>query len=116
TEYLIAWTDFRNGSAPILGKRVSADGVVLDTAGILVSSGRNGSVPKAASDGSDFFVAWYEWKMYDTDIVGARVDAAGFVLDTAGILVAKDSDMELSPSVASNGHEYLVAWSQALGG
>ena len=46
----------------------------------------------------------------DSDIYGARVDAAGTVLDTSGIAISTAVDDQTYPSVTYDGANYLVVW------
>ncbi|UCF80506.1 MAG: hypothetical protein JSV08_08350 [Acidobacteriota bacterium] len=122
TDYFVAWYDKRNGTdTDIYGARVRAfDGYLHDgppdTGGIAVSTAADDqSVPSAASNGTDYFVAWDDWRndggcFCDWDIYGARVTSAGTVLDPAGIAVSTVADGYMPPSVASNGTDYFVAW------
>ncbi len=70
-------------------------------------------LPAVASDGTDYFVVWDDYRHQKTasyDIYGARVSAAGKVLDPAGILISDMAGHQYSPSVAHDGTRFLVAW------
>jgi hypothetical protein len=84
-DYLVAWADPGFGGS-ILGRRVTADGNVLDGDGIPIwTHGWHAKTPSIAYDGTNYFVAW----TYDsTDIYGTRVTPAGRVLDDRGILLS----------------------------
>jgi hypothetical protein len=124
TDYLVAWEDGRPGAAGIWGVRVDATGIVLDPSGIPISTGGLcEQSPKVASNGSDYLLVWQDYRNTTecpsdfippppADIYGARVSAAGAVLDPAGIAIATSAADEDLPSVASNGSDYLVAWQQ----
>jgi hypothetical protein len=58
----------------------------------------------------DYFVAWTDYRTGWADIYGARVTAAGTVLDPGGIAVSTAANDQLNPSAASNGTDYFVAW------
>ena len=113
TSYLVVWMDYRNpGGMDIYGTRVDpADGSVLDPAGIQIWP-ELCSLPKVASNGTDYLVAWNDERALDDyNIYGARVDGTdGSVLDPAGIPICMAVEDQSHPAVASDGIDYLVAW------
>jgi hypothetical protein len=120
TYWLIVWVDYRDydisEETDLYGVRVrESDGVVLDPPGIAVctASGDQGS-PSVASNGTDFFVAWEDyrnWSVTDVDIYGARVRGVdGLVLDQDGIPVSTAESHQQQPYIASNGTDYFVVW------
>jgi hypothetical protein len=99
------------------GTRVSQAGVVLDAAGIAISTAGNTRVPSVAFDGMNYLVAWQDNRSGTTpDIYGARVSQAGLVLDPAGIAISTATNSQANPSVAFDGTNYLVAWEDARSG
>ncbi|UCF80198.1 MAG: hypothetical protein JSV08_06675 [Acidobacteriota bacterium] len=119
TDYFVAWQDDRNGTdSDVYGARLaSSDGAVLDPTGIAVSTAASGQeYPSVASDGTDYFIAWTDYRNGGSpDIYGARVQASDGLLldgpsDTGGIAVSTEVHTQLYPSVASNGTDYFVAW------
>jgi phosphoribosylformylglycinamidine (FGAM) synthase PurS component len=117
TDYFVAWEDWRSGTTDIYGARVASDGTVLDPAGIAVSTEASGeNYPSVASNGTDYFVTWVDFRNWPRDIYGARVTSAGTVLDPAGIPVSTAASDQWDPSVASNGTDYFVAWGDSRNG
>lgn len=118
SEAVVVWTDPRNSADAgndIYGARVSMLGVLEDPSGILVSkSGSEESSPAVAFNGTNYLVVWQDERNFMTnsaDILGARVSAAGAVLDLHGIDVCTQPGAQQHPSVgASSGGEFLVAW------
>src|SRR6266508_2500072 len=110
-EYLVTWEHFGQN---IYGARVTADGAVLDPAGIPISVDPNPQLnPSLSWNGTTFLVVWED--MRDSaqyrDIYGARVDANGVVLDPDGIHISTDVGAAGEfPSVAWNGVNHLVVW------
>ncbi|WP_338873115.1 Ig-like domain-containing protein [Myxococcus stipitatus] len=73
------------------------------------------TAPAVAAGPDGYFVAWedtrsYQWEF--KDIYGARLGPTGEVLDPAGVLIARlvSPTNELTPAVAWNGKDWLVAW------
>jgi hypothetical protein len=111
SEFLVAWEDGFASNRDVRGARVSPSGEVLDSAGILISE-QTGTqcAPATASDGTDFLVAWQDWRNGSYDIYGARVSRTGTLLDTAGIAVCTNAGDQVTPELAYSGTDYLVLW------
>ncbi|UCF81431.1 MAG: hypothetical protein JSV08_03215, partial [Acidobacteriota bacterium] len=104
TDYFAVWAEPRSsGTGNIYGARVTSAGTILDPLGIPVSTAANDQLyPSAASNGTDYFVAWEDFRSgVDDDIYGARVTSAGTVLDPAGIAVSTAVNDQVATSVAS---------------
>ncbi|HEX8698502.1 MAG TPA: hypothetical protein VF815_06685, partial [Myxococcaceae bacterium] len=114
TDYLVVWDDIRNSTTVrVYGTRVSNAGVVLDSGGFLLSSSTfDQSSPVVASNGTDFLVAWMDFRNPSSrDIYGTRVSAHGTALDGSGLaLGAHPNHSESTPSIRASGSDYLVAW------
>lgn len=112
THYLVVWKDERPGdTADIRGIRVSQSGTRLDALPFTVSgAGKAQFSPVAASNGTDFLVAWSDRRGDTSRVYAARVSQNGQVLDTAGIRVCNAAGEQTLPAVAYNGTDYLVAW------
>lgn len=111
TNFLVVWQDLRTGTADIYGARVSAAGLVLDAAGLVISSAAGGqSAPAVDWDGANYFVVWEDLRTGPADIYGARVSPTGAVLDAAGIAVSTAANAQSVPSVAWDGANHVVVW------
>ena len=109
TNYLLVWEDNRDNSSSIMGARVTPQGVILDSAGIRISS--DGIGPAVAFDGVNYMVAWGDYRNGDYDIYGARLSPAGELLDTNGFpIYGTDGDDQWDPDIAYNGENFLVVW------
>ena len=117
-DYLVVWEDHRDFStrrSDIYGARVTSDGVVLETGGFAISfQVADQKNPAVASNGKDYLVVWEDSRNSSTtsvDIYGALVTSGGVVSDFGGLAVSTWPTAQQSPSVASDGADYLVVWS-----
>jgi hypothetical protein len=113
--YLIVWTDDRHDpyDFDIYGTRVSSNGILIDSLGIVISSSADPytqSSPSVAFDGTNYFAVWTDERNGNQDIFGARVDQAGMILDPISIAITTDTNNQYSSSVAFDGTNYLVVW------
>ncbi|MHB8875156.1 MAG: hypothetical protein ACYC8T_15830 [Myxococcaceae bacterium] len=103
-QYWVAWSDLRGGNADIYAARVSSAGVVVDPAGIQVSSAatneRNPAGAVALVDGS-LLLAWDD----QADIRGARLSSSGTVLDAVPFLINSRAGAQVRPAVAWDGND-----------
>jgi len=109
--FLVTWGDCpSDGDGTIYGLRVTPQGTVLDTAGIVVSRAARGRYhPAIACGGVGFLVAWWDERA-GVDIYGARATPQGTVLDTAGILMSQAASGQSSCALAFDGTNFLVVW------
>ena len=116
--YLVVWTDHRcSFKDDVYGARLTADGVLLDSAGIPISlEAVNQSRPSVAFDGTDFLVVWSDTRGGYYDIYGARVTHDGEVLEPHGFAVHTDTDLQQFPSVAVFDTLCLVTWQDSRSG
>lgn len=106
-QYLVVWTDKRNGANHIYGSRVRTDGEVLDKQGLSLSGTAGIQVyPRVASDGSCWVAVWQHGT---ADIYGCRITNDGAISRTNGIAV-QSNIIEETPDIAWNGSYYLVVW------
>jgi len=112
TNYLVVWQDYRSGSYyDVYGARVTKSGVVLDPGGIAISNATSyQSAPAVAFDGTNYMVAWGDFRSLSFDAYVARVSKSGNVLDPAGIPVSQATGDQSSPAIAFDGTNYMVVW------
>jgi len=112
TNYLVAWQDGRGTYYDVYGARVSPAGAVLDPAGIAISTaGNHQEAPSVTFDGTNHLGAWQDSRSGTSwDTYGARVSPAGAVLDPGGLAISTESGQQLTPTLAFDGTNYLVAW------
>ena len=107
TNYLVVWDDNRVVGSDIYGTRVSKAGVVLEPAGIPISTATNTQfAPAVSSAGSNFLVVWGDSRSGTaSDIYGTRVDATGNVVDLAGIAVSAGPGSSVLPGGGVRWHQ-----------
>jgi hypothetical protein len=122
SSYYVVWADGRNATFPgaremqIFGARVSRAGVVEDAQATPISAtieehpGRFGA--GIASDGRGFLVAWTTGRQID----GARVSAAGELLDRTPLTLVPPGDYDETPRLAFDGRHYAIVWDQWYAG
>ncbi len=111
TNYLVAWCAGTEAQADICAARVSSSGAVIDRVPIeLCTASQSQEMPAVAFDGSNYFVAWQDWRNGNRDIYGTRMSPAGSVLDPDGIPITRRPQDEQEPAVAYGAGNYLVAW------
>lgn len=120
SDFLVAWGDSRDfaGGTQIYANRVSDAGTVIAPGEFVVAS-RIGSqsLPAAAFDGTNYFVAYVQGNPSgERDLYGTRVSPAGAVLDgtTTGQAISTAAGDQTLPQIAFNG-SYLVVWTQRNG-
>jgi hypothetical protein len=111
TNYLVAWQDNRNNFYDIYGMRVASSGIILDPYGFTISATiGDQTIPQVIFDGSNYFTVWQDSRSGTSNIYGTKIKTDGSVLDSAGILLTTEANSQNSPSAASNGKNYLIAW------
>src|SRR5205814_6842137 len=103
--HLVVWSDV----AHVFGARVSRQGVVLDPDGIRISTAPGSQdAPAASWDGTNHLVVWEDFRNNNggsdiADVYGARVSAAGVVLDPDGVAISTSPATQQRPAVSWDG-------------
>jgi hypothetical protein len=66
--------------------------------------------PVIGFDGVNYLIVWDDGRGMYNQLYGARVTPSGVVLDTGGIRLLGESDLQQHPVIAFDGTHYLVAW------
>jgi len=108
--FLAAWRT----ATGIDGIRVSPSGALVDATSFTIATQSEIHLLSSASDGTDYLVVWDSSRSdpLDRSIFGVRVTGGGTPLDDSPRVIAPPAPnvLNASPSVASNGSDYLVAW------
>ncbi|GMU59437.1 MAG: hypothetical protein AMXMBFR34_12000 [Myxococcaceae bacterium] len=118
SNFLVVWADRRAGlSDDVYGARVTAGGVVMDAAGIPVSTADGAQLhPKVAWDGASYLVVWQDGRGADLDVYGARVSTNGVVREPAGVPISAAAGDQRRPDVFTLGVGAFVAWEDTRSG
>ncbi len=118
TNFLVVWSDYRNGTTPdIYCTRVAQSGSVLNPNGIVISNASGDQMtPSVAFGGTNYLVVWVDNRNGNWDIYGARITPAGTVLDPNGIPICTNSSTQMSPAVAFDGMYFVVVWQDTRNG
>jgi hypothetical protein len=125
--FFVVWDDDRNNGSEVTndlyGARVSSSGSALDPDGIpvAVAPGVQAS-PVMTFDGKNFFVAWEDYRNRDCtfpdcnpdQVLAARVQPTGHVVDPAGLDVAPTTTLETDPGLAQAGSQQVALTYQRL--
>lgn len=66
--------------------------------------------PALGFDGTDYLVVWNDGRGTLSTLYGARVTQAGVVVDTGGVRLLGEFDLQQHPAVDFDGTNYLVVW------
>jgi len=98
----------------IYGSRVSSDGIVLDSVGFAICTAMEEQRdPVGSFDGQNYMIVWEDVRegFPDVGIFGARVTPSATVLDPDGFTISPGDGSKSNPSVAFDGTNYFVVWS-----
>lgn len=111
--YLVAWSDRRNGPDQVYYTLVTLDGNVLNDSGIILSemdSCDYSTLPAVVANQDQFLVAWLGVRLSGNVILGSRINALGEILDTMPFEFSSDTLLLDRLAVSSDGQGYLVVW------
>lgn len=110
--YFVIWEENYNDgdSSKLWGRFVSFDGKMCGDSFRIGTEKKFNSYPDIAFDGKNYLIVWsrtsYKNKGF-FDIYGQLIDSTGNLIDTS-FLIIEGKDHVLTPSLASNGLNYLV--------
>jgi len=110
TEFLVAWQN-TGAARGIYARRISAAGEPLGEVFPLSHAQSDQQAPSVCLVGSNYVVAWQDYRSGTWDVYGARVSRAGAVLDTADLLLASAVNDQMVPALAAGQDRLLAVWS-----
>lgn len=120
TNWIMAWSDGRNGNFDIYASRVAVTtGAALDTAGIAITTAAGDQFVNriASNQAGASLIVWHDRRNGNFDIYGAIVNGAGTVT-AADIPISVVANDQIAPTVTwdATGGVFIVAWSDARAG
>lgn len=115
SKFLVVWEDSRNAISPtyytdLYGALVDANGTVTSLSGAVSMSTGNQKSPRAASNGTDYYVVWEDYRMGYPLAYGVKVSSTGAVASATGTAMPATSGSQTTPSVCYGNGCYLVTW------
>ncbi len=113
--YFVAWSDTRmsnTGATQVWGSRLSPTGMSQDQFGLQLTYGRGGDHPAVACVPNYCWVAWTDYNQLE----GVRVSAGGTILDAAPVAFSSSSATMADLSMATNGTDFFLAWTDDRSG
>ena len=116
SKMLVTWRD--RTYRYIRGARVSSTGTVLDSSGfnVSLSAASSNGTSVCGSPSSGFWVGWSDLAVSANNALTAFVPTSGSFAGSYGTVVSLAQDNQSHYSVADNGTEYAVVWSQVING
>lgn len=112
--YLVAWSDRRNGPDQVYYTMVTPDGNVLNDSGIILSdmdSCDYSTLPAVAANQNQYLIVWLGMRLSGNVILGARINTSGEIIDTIPFEFSSDTLLLDRVAISSDGQNYLVVWS-----
>jgi hypothetical protein len=115
TSYFVVWHRHKGVSAKnVFGAHVTTAGAIAEAQPLVISSTTSLKWgPVVAAGAADYLVAWGDDRLNagHADVFAARVTHAGIVRDPFGFAISSAPNEQTGPSVASDGTNFLVTWS-----
>jgi hypothetical protein len=114
--WFLVWQDSSTGLQYPYGARIAADGSVIDADPILLLSGNNAQVQPALARSDDgWLLAWSDSRSIGNDILGARFDPTGAMIDDDPRTISGVPRVQNGPAAAQSGAGQVVVWADARG-
>lgn len=110
SEFGVTWYGDRDGNDEIYFRRISNIGDLVEDL-VRVSSGdENSHYPSLVWTGSEYGIAWHDFRDGNGEIYFARLSEIGALM-ASDIRITNDSANSSSPSLVWNGSEFAFSWS-----
>jgi hypothetical protein len=110
--YGVSWSDNRSGGYEIYFARMATDGTVLVPAVRVTDAINSRYVPSIVWTGTEYGLAWEDWRAGNWDIYFVRITKDGGV--GAELQVTTGTSDSLYPSLTWTGAEYGLAWQDTV--
>ena len=110
-EYGVAWSDYRDGNAEIYFARIDSNGTKIgsDTR-ISVDDTYDSIDSSLVWTGTEYGVAWTDYRDVSSSIYFARIDANGTKIGNDTRISVDDTYSSRKPSLVWTGSEYGISW------
>ena len=110
-EFLVTWQDAPPGGFRLVGRRVGADGGLLDEVFVVAASGQRPALVYGAKRG-EFMVAWHDFVAGTANVYGARLPAESSETPKRFQISGRSDFNQTLADVAYDKHtgRYLVGW------
>ena len=115
TQFMVVWSDDRDGNFDIYGQIVDSNYVNSGGEFLISGGAANADFPAIAWNGTEYLVVWEDTRSGNRDIYGQRVTTAG-ALNGGEILISNAADNQRRPDVASDGTNWQVVWQDRRSG
>lgn len=112
SEYGLAWHDYRHGDAEILFRRISDIGDLVGDQVRVSNEDGDSFYPSLAWTGSEYGIAWHDFRDSNWEIYFARLSATGALM-ASDIRITDDPAYSGSASLVWNGAEYALSWNDS---
>jgi hypothetical protein len=112
SSYLAIWEENHD----LYGRRLDRWANFLDSANIPIClAPEDQNQPSVTWGEGGFLAVWEDFRNFNFDIYGTRIDSGGQVLDVSGLPIWVDSATDQRcPAIASDNENYLVIWKEVL--
>ena len=116
--YMLVWTDRRDGSEAVFGARLSNSGAILDTGGFSIGSSKKSQhQPTVAFKKDTYLVVWSDDRNEPSgDIYGARVNLSGQLVSTLPAVISTSKGGQRRPAMAVGTYAFMAAWDDTRSG
>jgi hypothetical protein len=109
SEWGVAWTDVRTGNQQIFFNRIAGDGTVLGTDTRISTDVGTCRQATLAWTGSEYGLAWIDYRLGYADIYLARLDASGAIVGT-DVRVTAGAGASSFPELVWASSQLHLAW------
>ncbi len=116
SNYLVAWSDSRNGyyNRDLYASLLSSSGSILVSPIAIAIGAGNQDSPAIACNGTNFYVVWADERNGNRDVYGSMIDGTtGQVLNPGGVAIGATTAREDHPAIAYGGGNFKVVFDAA---
>jgi hypothetical protein len=112
SSFFVVWN---KSNSDIRGRLVTSSGTTPSPEVDLNTTASASTAPDVVWGGANYLVTFQRANGTDLDVIAARTNSSGALLDGTGLVVGGGPGNQRNPMVASNGLDFLVVWETDLG-